>query len=66
MQEARFVIEAIAPNLSSYQHRLMDYNNDPTTSFADIQKVFRLLAERIAKRLKARSPDGPDKTLHGR
>lgn len=52
MQEARFVIEAIAPNVNRYEHRLMDYNNDPTTKFADIQKVFRLLEERIAKRLK--------------
>jgi len=34
MQEARFAIEKIAPNLDRYDHRLMDYNNDPTTSFA--------------------------------
>jgi hypothetical protein len=37
MQEARFVIEEVAPNLNRYQHRLMDYNNDPTTTFADVQ-----------------------------
>ena len=37
MQEARFVIEQVAPNLNRYQHRLMDYNNDPTTTFADVQ-----------------------------
>jgi hypothetical protein len=51
MQEARFVIEDVAPNWKEYQHRLMDYNNDPRTTFADVQKVFRLLEERIAKRL---------------
>ncbi|MGB2639334.1 MAG: hypothetical protein WA857_00740 [Candidatus Acidiferrum sp.] len=51
MQEARFVIEDVAPNWKSYQHRLKDYNNDPATTFADIQKVFRLLQERIRKRL---------------
>jgi hypothetical protein len=51
MQEARFVIEEVAPNVSRYDHRLMDYNNDPSTSFADVQKVFRLLEERIARRL---------------
>jgi hypothetical protein len=51
MQEARFVIDDIAPNRKNYQHRLMGYNNDPTTTFADIQKVFRLLEERITKRL---------------
>lgn len=51
MQEARFVIDDIAPNARSYHHRLMGYNNDPATIFADVQKFFRLLDERIAKRL---------------
>jgi len=45
------VIDEIAPNRKSYKHRLMDYNNDPTTTFADIQKFFRLLEDRIPKRL---------------
>jgi hypothetical protein len=51
MQEARFVIDDIAPNAKSYHHRLMGYNNDPATTFAGIQKFFRLLDERIAQRL---------------
>jgi hypothetical protein len=51
MQEARFVIDQIAPNRNKYQHRLMDYNNDPTTTFADTQKFFRLLEQRIAREL---------------
>jgi len=55
MQEARFVVDEIAPNQVNYRHRLMDYNNDPTTTFADIQRVFRLLDARIRKRL----ADGP-------
>jgi len=55
MQEARFVIDEIAPNRTSYHHRLMDYNNDPTTTFDDVQKFFRLLEERIAKRVKEES-----------
>lgn len=42
MQEARFVIDDIAPNRKNYKHRLMDYNNDPTTTFADVQKFFHL------------------------
>lgn len=50
MQESRFVIEEVAPN-RNYHHRLMDYNNDPATSFADVQKVLRLLQERIKDRL---------------
>jgi len=56
MQEARFVIDDIAPNRKSYNHRLMGYNNDPTTTFADVQKVFQLLEDRIAKRLAEASP----------
>src|ERR1700733_2328517 len=58
MQEARFVIDDVAPNRNNYNHRLMDYNNDPTTTFADIQKVFGLLEDRIAKRL----TEDPSKT----
>ncbi len=57
MQEARFVIDDVAPNRNEYHHRLMDYNNDPTTKFEDIQKVFRLLEERITKRLEQESKD---------
>lgn len=53
MQEARFVIDDIAPNAKSYDHRLMGYNNDPTTTFADVRKFFRLLDERVAKQLTA-------------
>jgi hypothetical protein len=55
MQEARFVIDEIAPN-RNYDHRLMDYNNDSKTIFADVQKVFRLLQQRIAERLTKESP----------
>jgi hypothetical protein len=58
MQEARFVIEEVAPDWRKYDHRLMGYNNDPQTTFADIQKVFRLLEDRIAKRLKGERPAG--------
>jgi hypothetical protein len=51
MQEARFVIDEIGPNSHRYEHRLMDYNNDPSTKFSDIQNVLALLEERIKKRL---------------
>jgi hypothetical protein len=56
MQEARFVIEEVYPDWKKYNHRLMDYNNDPKTTFADIQKVFALLEDHIVKRLKEESP----------
>ena len=46
------MIDEIAPNRKNYKHRLQDYNNDPTTTFADIQKFFRLLQDRITRRLR--------------
>ncbi|HTU34029.1 MAG TPA: hypothetical protein VMF66_09530 [Candidatus Acidoferrum sp.] len=51
MQEARFVIDNdLAPN-NHYHHRLMDYNNDPHTSFTDVQRFFDFLQARIEGRL---------------
>ena len=58
MQEARFVVEEVSHN-KDYEHRLMGYNNDPTTTFADIQKVFDLLEDRIGKRLKDPAANQP-------
>ncbi|HXW91263.1 MAG TPA: hypothetical protein VEK33_12015 [Terriglobales bacterium] len=55
MQEARFLIDDIAPNRRNYHHLLKDYSNDPATTFADVQKFFRLLQDRIATRLKEES-----------
>ena len=51
MQEARFVIDDdLAPG-NHYHHRLMDYNNDPHTTFADVQRFFDFLQARIEGRL---------------
>ena len=51
MQESRFVIdEDLAPN-NQYEHRLMNYNNVPHTTFADVQRFFDLLQGRIEGRL---------------
>lgn len=51
MQEARFVIdEDLAPG-NDYHHRLMNYNNDPRTTFADVQRFFDFLQGRIEGRL---------------
>ena len=52
MQDARFLIESDFEKGKHYQHRLLDYNNDPTTSFADIQKFFDLLKTRIEQQIK--------------
>jgi hypothetical protein len=53
MQQARFVIDEDLAKGNHYEHRLMDYNNDPKTKFADVQRFFALLEERIQKRLNA-------------
>jgi hypothetical protein len=51
MQESRFVIdEDLAPN-NHFNHRLMDFNNDPRTTFADVQRFFDLLQGRVEGRL---------------
>ena len=52
LQEMRFVIDEIAAD-RKYEHRLMNYNNDPTTTFADIQEVLRITESLIKLRLKA-------------
>lgn len=50
MQEARFVIdEDLAPN-NHYDHRLMNYNNDPHTTFGDVQRFFDFLQGRVEGR----------------
>jgi hypothetical protein len=51
LQEMRFVIDEIAAD-RNYDHRLMRYNNDPITTFTDIQEVFRITESLIALRLK--------------
>jgi hypothetical protein len=55
MQQARFVIDEDLAKGNHYQHRLKDYNNDPKTTFADVQNFFTLLEERIKKRLTTQS-----------
>jgi len=56
MQEARFAIDEIAPN-RNYDHRLMDYNNDPTTKFSDIKRVIQLTQQRVETRLQAEAKE---------
>jgi hypothetical protein len=45
------VIRAVVDDRSEgrgYHHRLMDYNNDPTTTFNDVQSLFREALQRIS------------------
>ncbi len=55
MQEARFAIDEVLAKGNHYEHRLKDYNNDPKTTFADVQRFFTLIEERIQKRLATQS-----------
>jgi len=50
LQEVRFVIEERVHK--DYEHRLMGFNNDPATTFADVKDVLRSAKERIAKRIR--------------
>jgi len=50
LEEVRRTIEQVSTG-KSYEHRLMGYNNDPSTTFADIKKVLNTTEERTATRL---------------
>jgi hypothetical protein len=63
MQEARFVVDSIAAN-RNYEHRLMNYNNDPTTTFADVQHVLRTAEANIEKKLAQQGSAGPKDRQH--
>ena len=45
LDEARQVINLVTTK--KYKARLVDYNNDPETTFADLQKFFRLVEDRV-------------------
>jgi hypothetical protein len=52
MQQARFVIDEDLARGNHYDHRLMNFNNDPKTTFADTRKFWDLLEQRIRRQLK--------------
>ena len=55
MQQARLAIDEVLAKGNHYEHRLKDYNNDPKTTSADVQKFFTIVEERIEKRLATQS-----------
>jgi hypothetical protein len=57
LQETRFVVDEITVG-RNYQHRLMDYNNDPTTTFNDVREVLDIAGRLITLRLKTARPTG--------
>jgi hypothetical protein len=46
--EAKQVIDEVAAK--KYSARLVDYNNDPGTTFADLQRLFRMVEDRVLTR----------------
>ena len=49
LKDARAIVDFVATK--QYNARLVNYNNDQTTSFADIQAFFRILRNRVVRRL---------------
>ena len=53
LQEVRFAVED-ATRGQDFEHRLMDFNNLPSTRLADVHAVLRVATERVKSRLKTR------------
>lgn len=51
ISEARQLISRTAPNASRYTARLVDYNNDPTVTFVDLQKLLKTVQTNLEKRM---------------
>jgi hypothetical protein len=49
--EARKLIGRTAPNAAKYSARLVDYNNDPTVTFEDVQKLLKTVEINLEKRM---------------
>lgn len=55
LQEVRFAIQE-ATRGREFEHRLMEFNNLPETSLADMQAVLKIARERVEARLAAAAP----------
>jgi hypothetical protein len=53
IHETRLLITNTAPNAPKYQARLIDYNNDPTVTFADLQRLLKTVETHLEKRVVA-------------
>lgn len=52
LQEVRFAVEEATKGME-LEHRLMDFNNLPSTRFEDVKKILATAAERVKARLAA-------------
>lgn len=46
LQEVRYLIDVVKPD-NNYDHRLMDFNNDPTVTLVDVHELLREAIERL-------------------
>ena len=53
LQEVRFAVED-ATRGQDFEHRLRDFNDLPTTRFADIRMVLQVATDRVKSRLKSK------------
>jgi roadblock/LC7 domain-containing protein len=47
LHEAEKLVGVVAANVMKYDDRLVDYNNDPSTTFAAVQAFFKALEDRV-------------------
>ena len=50
IDEARLLITRTAPNATHYNSRLIDFNNDPTVTFEDIQRLLKTVETDLEKK----------------
>jgi hypothetical protein len=56
MDDARAAMDDVTPHHPDYDHWLMGYNNDSTTTYADILHVLQVTRDRVAKRIPGPRP----------
>jgi len=54
LQEIRFAILEVSGR-SEYKHKILEFNNAPTTDYADVQEVLSIALGRVAERLELQS-----------
>lgn len=59
LQEVRFAIEEVTRG-RRFQHRMMDFNNLPSTTLADVRGVIDIARRRVVERLAAPGSPAPD------
>jgi hypothetical protein len=52
LQEVRFAVEDVTKGIE-FEHRMMDYNNLPSTQFSDIKHIIKTATDRVGARLVA-------------